>query len=76
MDMEELLTRGVDTIVGRPELEQALASKTPLRIKFGVVLAIVRSIIELHNGVVRAEANEPSGCRMVIELPNRQELVA
>jgi len=34
--MEELLTRGVDTIVGRPELEQALASKTPLRIKFGV----------------------------------------
>ena len=36
MDMEELLTRGVDTIVGRPELEQALASKTPLRIKFGV----------------------------------------
>src|SRR3954468_17137500 len=36
MDTEELLTRGVDTIVGRPELEQAIAGKTPLRIKFGV----------------------------------------
>lgn len=42
----------------------------------GLGLAIVRSIIELHNGVVRAEANEPSGCRMVIELPYRQELAA
>jgi signal transduction histidine kinase len=42
----------------------------------GLGLAIVRSIIELHNGVVRAEANEPRGCRMVIELPNRQELAA
>jgi tyrosyl-tRNA synthetase len=34
--MDELLTRGVDQIVGLPELEQALASKKQLRIKFGV----------------------------------------
>lgn len=34
--MDELLSRGVDQIIGRTELEQALASGQKLRIKFGV----------------------------------------
>lgn len=34
--MDELLSRGVDEIIPREELEQALKSKHPLRIKFGV----------------------------------------
>jgi tyrosyl-tRNA synthetase len=34
--MEELLTRGVDQIIGREELEEALSGKHKLRIKFGV----------------------------------------
>ena len=34
--MDELLTRGVDQIVGQPELEQAMSSGRKLRIKFGV----------------------------------------
>lgn len=42
----------------------------------GLGLAIVRSIVELHSGVIRAEGNQPQGCRMVIELPSRQEHAA
>ncbi len=34
--MDELLSRGVDQIIGRPELERALESGQKLRIKFGV----------------------------------------
>jgi tyrosyl-tRNA synthetase len=34
--MDELLTRGVDQIIGREELEETLAGKRKLRIKFGV----------------------------------------
>ncbi len=34
--MEELLTRGVDQIIGQEELENALAGKRKLRLKFGV----------------------------------------
>jgi tyrosyl-tRNA synthetase len=34
--MDDLLTRGVDTIIGREELEDALKGKRKLRIKFGV----------------------------------------
>ncbi len=34
--MDELLTRGVDQIIGQAELEQAIASGRHLRIKFGV----------------------------------------
>jgi len=34
--MDELLTRGVDQIVGQPELEKAIAAGSRLRIKFGV----------------------------------------
>ena len=34
--MDELLTRGVEDIIGREELEQALGSGRKLRIKFGV----------------------------------------
>lgn len=36
---------------------------------FGLGLAISRSIVELHGGSLRAEAAEPHGCRMVVELP-------
>lgn len=36
MDTHELLTRGVDRIIGQEELEAALGSKRKLRIKFGV----------------------------------------
>src|SRR6266699_3740519 len=34
--MEELLSRGVEQIVGQEELEQALKGRRKLRIKFGV----------------------------------------
>ncbi len=34
--MEELLTRGVEQIIGREELEAAITNKRKLRIKFGV----------------------------------------
>jgi signal transduction histidine kinase len=35
----------------------------------GLGLAIVRWIVELHGGEVRAEPREPAGCRMVVTLP-------
>lgn len=35
----------------------------------GLGLAIARWIVELHGGAIRAEAAEPQGCRMVVELP-------
>lgn len=35
----------------------------------GLGLAIVKSIIEDHNGIIRALPNEPAGTRMYIELP-------
>jgi signal transduction histidine kinase len=35
----------------------------------GLGLAIARWIVELHGGAIRPEAAEPSGCRMVVELP-------
>jgi signal transduction histidine kinase len=35
----------------------------------GLGLAIARWIVELHGGTIRAEAIEPHGCRMVVELP-------
>lgn len=38
---------------------------------FGLGLAIVGWIVALHGGDVRAEANEPRGCRMVVHLPDR-----
>jgi signal transduction histidine kinase len=38
---------------------------------FGLGLAIVKWIVALHGGEVRAEANTPRGCRMVVELPQR-----
>lgn len=34
--MDDLLTRGVDTIIGQAELEEALGGRRKLRIKFGV----------------------------------------
>lgn len=35
----------------------------------GLGLSIARWIVDLHHGTIRAETREPSGCRMVIELP-------
>ena len=35
----------------------------------GLGLAIARWIVDLHGGEIRAEAAEPRGCRMVVELP-------
>ena len=35
----------------------------------GLGLAIARWIVDLHGGDIRAEPNEPYGCRMVIALP-------
>jgi signal transduction histidine kinase len=35
----------------------------------GLGLAISRWIVDAHCGAIRAEAREPSGCRMVVELP-------
>lgn len=35
----------------------------------GLGLAIVKRIIEDHNGLIRAQANEPVGTKMIIEIP-------
>ncbi len=35
----------------------------------GLGLAIARWIVDLHGGDIRAERNEPQGCRMVVTLP-------
>jgi signal transduction histidine kinase len=35
----------------------------------GLGLAIARGIVDLHGGRIRAERNEPNGCRMVVVLP-------
>lgn len=35
----------------------------------GLGLAIARWIVDLHGGAIRAERNEPNGCRMVVALP-------
>ncbi len=35
----------------------------------GLGLAIARWIVDLHGGDIRAEQREPTGCRMVVELP-------
>jgi signal transduction histidine kinase len=35
----------------------------------GLGLAIARWIVDLHGGHIRAERNEPTGCRMVVALP-------
>jgi two-component system nitrogen regulation sensor histidine kinase NtrY len=35
----------------------------------GLGLAIVKRTIEDHNGFIRAFANEPSGTKMIVELP-------
>lgn len=37
----------------------------------GLGLAIAREVVELHGGAMHAEDNEPSGCRMVVDLPVR-----
>jgi signal transduction histidine kinase len=39
----------------------------------GLGLAIVRWIVDLHGGEVRAEPAEPVGCRMVVSLPTTLE---
>jgi signal transduction histidine kinase len=35
----------------------------------GLGLAIARWIVDAHGGSIRAEAREPGGCKMVVELP-------
>lgn len=35
----------------------------------GLGLAIVAEIVELHGGTIRITANEPSGCRVIVDLP-------
>jgi signal transduction histidine kinase len=35
----------------------------------GLGLAIARWIVDAHGGAIRAEPREPTGCRMVVELP-------
>lgn len=35
----------------------------------GLGLSIARWIVDLHGGSIRAEPHEPTGCRMVVELP-------
>ena len=35
----------------------------------GLGLAIARWIVDAHGGAIRAEGREPTGCRMVVELP-------
>jgi signal transduction histidine kinase len=35
----------------------------------GLGLAIARWIVDAHGGAIRAEGRDPSGCRMVVELP-------
>jgi signal transduction histidine kinase len=35
----------------------------------GLGLAIARWIIELHGGTIRAAPVDPTGCRIVVELP-------
>ena len=40
----------------------------------GLGLAIARWIVELHGGDIRAERDEPHGCRMVVRIPGRIEL--
>lgn len=40
----------------------------------GLGLAISRWIVELHGGRIRAERNDPHGCRMVVELPRPDRL--
>jgi signal transduction histidine kinase len=37
----------------------------------GLGLAIARWIVELHGGDISARANEPGGCRMVVQVPER-----
>jgi signal transduction histidine kinase len=36
----------------------------------GLGLAIARWIVDLHGGEIRAAANDPTGCRMVVALPH------
>jgi signal transduction histidine kinase len=36
----------------------------------GLGLAIARSIVDLHGGSIRAEARQPTGCRIVLNLPS------
>lgn len=45
------------------------AARTAAEGGSGLGLAIARWIVELHDGDIRAENREPSGCRMTVHLP-------
>ena len=40
----------------------------------GLGLSIARWIVDLHGGTIRPERRQPTGCRMVVELPARASL--
>lgn len=37
----------------------------------GLGLAIARWVVDMHGGTIRARVNEPTGCRMEVELPRQ-----
>ncbi|CAN5891820.1 HAMP domain-containing sensor histidine kinase [soil metagenome] len=48
---------------------RADAARTSTQGGTGLGLAIARWIVDLHGGQIRVESSEPTGCRVVVELP-------
>jgi signal transduction histidine kinase len=53
-----------------PRLFEAFFSTKPEGEHAGLGLTIVRSILMDHQGVIRVEPNQPSGTRLIIQLPS------
>jgi signal transduction histidine kinase len=51
---------------------RADAARTSLDGGSGLGLSICRWIVDLHGGDIRAENNDPQGCRMVVTLPQER----